>query len=43
MHDVDVGEAMPIKQHAYRVNPVKHEYICKEVEYMPQNGIVEST
>ena len=23
IHDVDVGEAIPIKQHAYRVNPVK--------------------
>ena len=40
-HDVDVGKAMPIKQHAYRVNPVKQEYIRKEVEYMLQNGIVE--
>ena len=33
-HDVDVGEAMPIKQYAYQVNPVKREYICKEAEYM---------
>ena len=41
MHDVDVGEAMPIKQHVYRVNPVKREYIHKEVEYMLQNGTVE--
>ena len=41
IHDVDVGEAIPIKQHAYRVNPVKREYIRKEVEYMLKNGIVE--
>ena len=41
IHDVDVGEAIPIKQHAYQVNPVKREYICKEVEYMLKNRIVE--
>ena len=52
IHDVDVGEAIPIKQHAYRVNPVKREYnIRKEVEYiyiyiyiyiyMLKNGIME--
>ena len=23
IHDVDMGDAMPIKQHAYRVNPIK--------------------
>ena len=35
IHDLDVGEAIPIKQHAYRVNPVKREYnIRKEVEYI---------
>ena len=26
-HDVDVGDATPIKQHPYRTNPVKHEYL----------------
>ena len=41
IHDVDVGEATPIKQHAYRVNPIKRKCIRKEVEYMLQNGIVE--
>ena len=34
VHDVDIGGAMPIKQHAYRVNPAKRECIRKEVEYM---------
>ena len=26
-HDVDVGDATQIKQHPYRTNPVKHEYL----------------
>ena len=31
---------MPIKQHAYQVNPIKY---CRDIEYMLQNGIVESS
>ena len=42
IHDVDVGKAMPLKQHAYRTNPIKREYIHKEVEYMLQDGIVKA-
>ena len=41
VHDVDVGEAVPIKQHPYRVNPVKRDYIHKEVAYMMEHRIVE--
>ena len=33
-HDVDVGNAIPIKQHPYRVNPVKLEAIRAEIKYM---------
>lgn len=33
-HDVDVGDACPIKQHSYRVNPIKLQAMKKEVEYM---------
>ena len=40
-HDVDVGVVQPIKQHPYRINPIKLEYICKEVEYMLQNKIIK--
>ena len=40
-HDVDVGNARPIKQHAYRVNPTKLAALRKEVWYMLQNGIVK--
>ena len=40
-HDIDVGEAQPIKQHHYKVNSVKLMYIyLKEVEYMLRNGII---
>ena len=40
-HDVDVGSALPCKQHPYRVNPVKLQYLCNEVEYMLKNNIIE--
>jgi len=41
VHDMDVGEAVPIKQHPYRVNPAKRDCISKEVAYMIEHGIVE--
>ena len=40
-HDVDVGNATPIKQHPYRVNPVKLEAIRSEIKYMLENNIIE--
>ena len=40
-HDVDVMDATPIKQHPYRINPVKLKFLRKEVEYMIGNGIIE--
>uniref|UniRef100_UPI00358EF568 small ribosomal subunit protein eS1-like n=1 Tax=Myxine glutinosa TaxID=7769 RepID=UPI00358EF568 len=30
-HDIDVGEAIPVKQHPYWMNPVKMEYLQQEV------------
>lgn len=33
-HDIDVGEAQPIKQHAYSVNPEKCTLLKREVDYM---------
>lgn len=33
-HDINVGNAKPIKQHAYRVNPAKRELMRKEAEYL---------
>ncbi len=38
-HDVDVGDAHPIKQHPYHVNPYKREVMKAEVEYLLQNGL----
>ena len=40
-HDVDVGDAAPIKQHPYRVSPQKAEKMSKEVSYMLENNLIE--
>lgn len=40
-HDIDVGDAAPIKQHPYRVNPRKRDIMKAVVEYMLRNGLVE--
>jgi len=40
-HDVDVMGAKPIKQHPYRTNPVKLQFLRKEVEYMLAHDIIE--
>ena len=40
-HDIDVGEATPIKLHPYRMNPVKRQFLEKEVQYMLENDIIE--
>lgn len=42
-HDIDVGDARPIKQHPYRVNPDKRSRLKKQVDYMVQHGIAESS
>ena len=41
LHDVIVGDALPIKQHPYRLNPLKLQYIRKEIQYMLENDITE--
>ncbi|KAJ8032404.1 hypothetical protein HOLleu_25921 [Holothuria leucospilota] len=40
-HDVDVGDATPIKQHPYRVNPRKRQHLRDEVRYMLDHDIIE--
>ena len=40
-HDVNVGDAAPIKQHPYRLNPSKHEYLNKEINYLLENDAIE--
>ncbi|KAL1266443.1 hypothetical protein QQF64_002118 [Cirrhinus molitorella] len=38
-HDIDVQNAKPIKQHAYRVNAVKRAVMKKETDYLVENGL----
>ena len=33
VHDIDVGDTPPIKQHPYRVNPVKLKIMRNEIDY----------
>ena len=40
-HDVDVGDARPVKQHPYRVNPLKLEIMQQEIAYLLQNDLIE--
>ena len=41
MHDVNVGNALPIKQHPYWVNPIKVKTLRQEVQYMLDEDIIE--
>ena len=43
MDVVDVGDSAPIKQHPYRVSPMKKELLDKEVQYMLKNDIIEES
>lgn len=40
-HDIDVGSAAPIKQHAYRCPIDKREALKKEVEYLLENDLAK--
>ena len=40
-HNIDVGEAKPIKQHFYPVNAEKRVLLAAEIGYMLSNGIAE--
>ena len=40
-HDIEVGNSEPIKQHPYRVNPIKLEHLRSEIQYMLDNDIIE--
>ena len=42
-HDVDVGDSAPIKQHPYRISPMKKQLLDKEVNYMLKNDIIEES
>ncbi len=40
-HDIDVGTAQPVKQHAYWVNPIKRELLQKEMDYFLAHNLEE--
>ncbi|KAL1248722.1 hypothetical protein QQF64_022040, partial [Cirrhinus molitorella] len=40
-HDIDVGDAEPIRQHFYRVSPNKLLHLKAEVQYMLDNEIAQ--
>lgn len=40
-HDIDIGDAKPIKQKFYRVSEEKKQQLDTEVKYMLENGIAE--
>ena len=41
VHDVEVENVEPIKQHPYRVNQRKKEIMRKEIEYMLEHDLIE--
>lgn len=40
-HDVDVGDALPIRQRFYRGPIVKQQALEAEVQYLPENGLAK--
>ena len=40
-HEVDVGNAHPIKQHPYRLNSSKQKYLKEEIKYLLENDFIE--
>ncbi len=40
-HDVDVGQAKPIEQQPYRLNPHKLKRVCKKIKYMLYHKFIE--
>lgn len=40
-HDVDVGDASPVKQHPYRLNPIKQKYLKEEIQFLLENDFIE--
>ena len=40
-HDVNVGDAAPVKQHSYRLNPRKQQYLKEEIKYLLEKDFIE--
>ena len=41
VHDIDVGDSKPIKQHPYRVGPAKMKQMKEEIDYMLAHDIIK--
>ena len=39
-HDIDVECSIPVKLHAYRVHPIRHQAMQDEIKYMLDRGLV---
>ena len=39
--DVDIEGSKPIKQHPYRMNPMKLQYLREEIQYLLDNDFIE--
>ena len=42
-HGVDIKVSKPIKQHPYRMNPMKMQYLSEEIQYLLNNDFIESS
>ena len=40
-HDVDIEGSNPIKEHPYRMNPTKLQYLRREIQYLLDNDVIE--
>ena len=40
-HDVIVEDSKPVKQHSYRMNPLKRKYLQDEIKYLLENDFIE--
>ena len=40
-HEINVGDAKPIKQHPYSMNPKRAQLMKAEIDYMLENRIIE--
>ena len=40
-HDVIVEDSKPVKQHPFRMNPLKQKYLQDEVKYLLENDFIE--
>ena len=40
-HDVDIEGSKPIKQHPYRMNPMKFQHLSDEIQYLLDKDFIE--